>query len=156
MILLTQDPIDVAAVLQSARSPQAGATALFLGSVRSPSCGRTVAYLHYECYGEMAQSILEQLAVEAQARWNLLGCAMTHRIGRVAVGEISLAIVCSAAHREPAFQAVQWLIDQIKEQVPLWKKEFFTDGTSLWVSHNAVFPPETSGRGGSGGGGIVP
>ncbi|MCS7306894.1 MAG: molybdenum cofactor biosynthesis protein MoaE [Thermoguttaceae bacterium] len=134
MIYFTQQPIDVPTVLESVASAEAGAVVLFLGTVRATSQGKTVAYLEYECYPEMAQRILEQLAIEAQACWNLKGCCIVHRIGRVPVGQLSVAIACSAPHRAEAFQATQWLIDQLKFQVPIWKKECFTDGTYRWVS----------------------
>ena len=134
MIRLTEQPIDVQAVLQTVRSDEAGAVVLFLGTVRAKTEGKTVTCLEYECYSEMAGQILQQLASEAQSRWNLLGCCVVHRTGRVPVGELSVAIGCAAPHRAEAFQAAGWLIDQLKHQAPIWKKEYFTDGTRRWVS----------------------
>ncbi|HOM19126.1 MAG TPA: molybdenum cofactor biosynthesis protein MoaE [Thermoguttaceae bacterium] len=149
MIRLTDHPIQVEAVLQASRSPDAGAVVLFLGTVRSESQGQTVACLEYECYSEMAERVLHQLADEARSRWTLQGCAIVHRIGRVEVGEISVAIACSAAHRAPAFQAAQWLIDQIKQQAPIWKKEVFADGAVRWVAGQEPGRTHPVGPGGS-------
>ncbi len=134
MIAFSQQPIDVQAVLEAVRTTQAGALVLFLGTVRSRSQGKVVVGLEYECYPEMAHQVLSQLVEQAKARWNLLGCAVVHRTGRVLVGEVSVAIACSAPHRADAFAAAQWLIDQLKHHVPIWKKEYYTDGTSQWVS----------------------
>ena len=133
MIELTNDPIDVPAVLDSAQSPDAGAVILFLGTVRRTTDDRTTEWLEYECYPEMAQSKLAELQREARAKWPLEKCAIVHRLGHLPVGEISVAIAVSSPHRVEAFEAGQWLIDRIKEVVPIWKKENYTDGTSDWV-----------------------
>jgi molybdopterin synthase catalytic subunit len=150
MVHLTQQPIDLQAILQAVRSEEAGGVVLFLGTVRAKAEGKTVACLEYECYPEMARPILEQLASEAQSRWNLVGCCVVHRTGRVPVGELSVAIGCAAPHRAEAFQAARWLIDQLKHQAPIWKKEYFTDGTSRWVSGPNADLPGSSGGGDSG------
>ena len=133
MIHLSDTPIDAAAVLNAVRSPAAGAVVLFLGTVRDATGGRQVRYLRYESYVAMAVRSLQDLRSEAQRRWPLLGCAIVHRLGELAVGETSVAIATSAAHREPAFEAGKWLIDRIKEVVPIWKQEHWSDGTSQWV-----------------------
>lgn len=133
MIQLTHGPIDTNGLIQTVRSPAAGAVVLFLGTARETSGGRETTALEYECYPEMAQAKLAELERDAQARWPLVQCAVVHRLGRLAVGEIAVAIAVSSAHREPAFQAGQWLIDRIKDVVPLWKKEIWADGTSEWI-----------------------
>jgi molybdopterin synthase catalytic subunit len=133
MIHLTDTPIDVAAVLEEVRSPAAGAVVLFLGTVRESTGQRQVRFLRYESYAAMAERTLLDLQGEAQGRWPLTGCAIVHRLGEMAVGETSVAIATSAAHREPAFEAGKWLIDRIKETVPIWKQEHWADGTSQWV-----------------------
>ncbi len=137
MIELTQDTIDVSAVLRTASSPRAGAVVLFLGTVREETDGRRTTSLTYECYAEMAKRALADLEAEAVQRWSLSGCAIVHRLGELAVGEISVAIAASAAHREAAFEAARWLIDRIKQVVPIWKQEHWADGASEWV-HPAV------------------
>ena len=143
MIELTDDTIDVAAVVAGVRRPTAGAVVLFLGTVRETTGGRKTSSLQYECYAEMAEKKLAELEVEARGRWPLEACAIVHRLGHLAVGQTSVAIALSAAHRRPAFEAGQWLIDRIKEVVPIWKKENYVDGTSDWV-HPAADRAETS------------
>ena len=133
MIHLTDELIDTAAVLNSVRSPAAGAVVLFLGTVREITAARKTTSLEYECYAEMAEKKLAELEAEARRRWTLLECMIVHRLGHLPVGESSVAIAVSSAHRRGAFEAGQWLIDRIKQVVPIWKKENYTDGTSDWV-----------------------
>lgn len=137
MIQLTTTPIDPAAAIEAARSPAAGAVVLFLGTVRETTDGRRTVALEYECYAEMAEKKLHELEAEARGRWPLSGCAIVHRWGRLEVGEISVAIAVGAPHRREAFAAGQWLIDRIKEVVPIWKKELYADGTSEWLHPHA-------------------
>lgn len=143
MIQLTDDTIDVAAVIDGVRCPAAGAVVLFLGTVREATGQRRTSSLEYECYAEMAEKKLAELEAEARARWPLEECTIVHRLGHLPVGETSVAIAVSAAHRRPAFEAGQWLIDRIKEVVPIWKKENYVDGTSDWV-HPAVDRAKTT------------
>ena len=133
MIALTHEPIDAAAVLSKVASNQAGAAVLFLGTTREFTHGRQTASLDYECYPEMAEKKLAELETAARRRWPLVGCMIVHRLGRLALGEASVAIAVSSPHRRVAFEAGQWLIDTIKEVVPIWKQENWADGTSEWV-----------------------
>jgi molybdopterin synthase catalytic subunit len=133
MIQLTTNPIDSQAVLDAVRSPAAGAVVLFLGTVREITDGRRTESLDYECYGEMAHAQLARLEDEARGRWNLVECLVVHRTGHLPVGETSVAIAASAAHRAAAFDAASWLIDRIKQVVPIWKKENYADGTHEWA-----------------------
>ncbi len=133
MIELTHNPIDTTAVLQSVRAAAAGAVVLFLGTAREATDGRKTRSLQYEAYPEMARGKLAELEQEACGRWPLVACAIVHRLGHLDVGEISVAVAVSSAHREPAFEAGKWLIDRIKQVVPIWKKENWADGTSQWV-----------------------
>ncbi len=133
MIQLTDQPIDPQAVLDRVASPAAGAVVLFLGTVRHESRGRATVALEYESYADMARKELEQLAAEARKRWALCECAIVHRLGRMEVGQLSVAIAVSSPHRREAFEAGQWLIDRIKQVVPIWKNEQFADGTCEWV-----------------------
>jgi molybdopterin synthase catalytic subunit len=137
VIRLTGDTIDVSAVVDGVRCAAAGAVVLFLGTVREGSGTRKTSSLDYECYVEMAEKQLRQLEAEARGRWPLEACAIVHRLGHLPVGETSVAIAVSAAHRRPAFEAGQWLIDRVKEVVPIWKRENYADGTSDWI-HPAV------------------
>ena len=133
MIELTSEPIDTTGLLERVRSPAAGAIVLFAGTTRELTDGRQTAWLEYESYGEMARQQLERLAIEARARWPIVGLAMAHRVGRVPLTETSVAVVVSTAHRTDAFEAGKWLIDELKQQVPIWKREHFADGQTEWV-----------------------
>jgi molybdopterin synthase catalytic subunit len=136
MIHLTDQPIDVAAAVDAARSPEAGAVVVFLGTVRGSTNGRETQSLLYECYDEMAASTLGELEAEARRRWALCGAAIIHRTGRLRVGETSVVVALSAAHRQAAFEAAAWLIDRIKQVVPIWKQEHYADGSSQWKHGN--------------------
>ena len=138
MIQLTSEPIDVTAVLDAARSPKAGAIVLFLGTAREFTARTFPAERHtrsldYDAFRPMAEKKLAELAAEAQQQWGLTTCAVVHRLGHLAVGEVSVAIAVGSAHREAAFEAGRWLIDQIKQVVPIWKKETFDNGTDQWI-----------------------
>ncbi|GIW92015.1 MAG: molybdopterin converting factor [Pirellulaceae bacterium] len=133
MYYLTYDPIDPAKVLDAVRSPLAGAVVLFLGTAREFTAGRKTQALLYDCYPQMAEQKLAELEETAVQRWPLVACCLVHRLGQLAIGEISVAVAVSAAHRRPAFEAGQWLIDTLKEVVPIWKQEHWADGTREWV-----------------------
>ena len=133
MFSLTSHPIDTAAVLAAVSTPAAGAVVLFLGTTREFTNGRQTVCLEYDCYPQMAEKKLVELAAEANSRWPLTGVAIVHRWGHVPLGEASVAIAVSSAHRKAAFAAGEWLIDTLKEVVPIWKKENWTDGTCDWV-----------------------
>jgi molybdopterin synthase catalytic subunit len=152
MIELTHQAIDTQSVLDRAGSPLAGAVVLFLGTTREVTAGRRTASLDYECYPEMAQRKLAELETEARRRWPLVECVLVHRLGHVEIGEASVAIAVSSAHRRAAFEAGQWLIDTLKEVVPIWKKENWPDGTSEWVHPgmtSCVKQPSAAVEGGS-------
>jgi molybdopterin synthase catalytic subunit len=130
---LTTGPIDVAAVLDRVQSPAAGAVVLFLGTTREVTTGRRTDSLDYECYPEMARSKLVEIETEAKRRWPIVECQIVHRLGHLELGEISVAVAVSTAHRDEAFTAGRWLIDTIKQEVPIWKRENWSDGASEWV-----------------------
>jgi molybdopterin synthase catalytic subunit len=133
VIQLNHDPIDSSAVIESVQSPAVGAVVLFLGTTREFTAGRQTESLDYESYGEMAFRKLEELEQEARQQWSLTELTIVHRLGHLGLGEASVAIAVSAPHRKDAFTAGQWLIDTLKEIVPIWKKENWADGTSEWV-----------------------
>ena len=136
MIQLTNEPIDPQEALEHVRSNEAGAAVLFLGTTRQFTNGRETISLDYECYPEMARKELARLEEEARRRWQLTECAVVHRLGHLGLGEASVAIAVSSPHRQDAFEAGQWLIDTIKQSVPIWKQENWADGTSQWVHPN--------------------
>ncbi len=129
---LSAEPIDAAALVARIRRADCGGLVVFEGSTRSPSQGRDVTSLEYEAYEERATAQLDALAREAAARYELGGVVAVHRTGPVPIGQPSVIVAASAGHRAEAFQAARWLIDTIKEQAAIWKKEVFQDGAE-WV-----------------------
>ena len=106
---------------------------LFLGTTREVTDGRKTVALDYEAYREMAERQLQVLEIEARRRWPVIECIIVHRLGRVPVAEASVAVAVSTPHRGDAFAAGQWLIDSLKRDVPIWKREQWADGTTEWV-----------------------
>lgn len=133
MVELTKQAIDTTALLAQVGSPQAGAVVLFLGTVREMTGERRTVALDYECYPQMAEKKLAELEAEARRRWPVIECAIVHRLGRLDLGEASVAVAVSTPHRQDAFEAGKWLIDTLKEVVPIWKQENWADGTTEWV-----------------------
>ncbi len=151
MIQLTNHPIDTAALLDRVRHPEAGAVVLFLGTTRELTDGRQTVALDYEAYREMAERQLAELEAEARRRWPVIECIIVHRLGRVPPTEASVAIAVSTPHRSDAFAAGQWLIDSLKHDVPIWKREQWADGTTEWV-HPGLKTEGETGRVGDRGG----
>lgn len=133
MISLTHSLIDSSAILAQVASNDAGAVVLFLGTTREFTKGKQTASLDYECYPQMAEAKLAELEAQAREKWPLVHVSIVHRLGRLELGEASIAIAVSSPHRQAAFEAGKWLIDTIKEDVPIWKQENWADGTSEWV-----------------------
>jgi MoaE-MoaD fusion protein len=133
---LTADPIDLAAVVAEVADDRAGAIATFLGTTRVESRGRTVVHLEYEGYEGMAEKVMEEIAEGLSARYDLCKLAITHRTGRVGIGETSVAIAVSAPHREHALAACKEAIDTLKVDVPLWKKEVY-EGGEEWIGRGS-------------------
>jgi len=124
-----ESPIDVAALLAEVSCSEAGAVALFLGTVRNHSPQRQgVTHLEYEVYRSQVCDKLEEITAEAVSRWALLAVAVEHRVGRVDVGGVAVAVAVSSAHRAEAFAAARYLIDELKERAPIWKKEHWGGG----------------------------
>ena len=133
MVELVETPIDVAGLLSKVSSTQAGAVLLFLGTTREFTDGQQTVTLDYEAYNDMALKKLNELEAIARSRWELVECGIIHRLGNVPLGDASVAIAVSSAHRANAFEAGRWLIDTLKVEVPIWKREHWTDGTQEWV-----------------------
>jgi molybdopterin synthase catalytic subunit len=130
MVQLTRARIDLAALLGA--SPADGAVCLFVGVVRDENAGRRVSHLEYEAYEDMALPLMEEIAGEARARWAVSDVRVVHRLGRLEIGEPSVAVAVASAHRPEAFAACRYVIDTLKAQVPIWKKEFYADG-AVWL-----------------------
>ena len=132
MVSLTLNRINIKAVVDDVTTPESGGIDLFVGTTRNHARGRSVTLLEYEAYRPMAVGVMEQLEREAHRRWPLNRVAIVHRLGKVPVGEASVAIAVSSAHRKEAFEACRFLIDTLKKEVPIWKREYFSDGTTEW------------------------
>jgi molybdopterin synthase catalytic subunit len=133
---LVEGPIDVAAVISEVEDDGAGGIACFVGTVRNRSRDRSVRYLEYEAYGGMAEKVMAELAADLTARHELTAVAITHRVGRVEIGEPSVVIAVSAPHRAAALAACKEAIDTLKETVPLWKKEVY-EGGEEWLGRGS-------------------
>ena len=141
IVELTHQPIDRDRVLESVESAAAGAVATFVGTVRDHHGGRAVRSLAYEAYEEMALRELRSIADEAARRWPLHGVALVHRLGPLRVGEASVMVAVSSAHRAAAFDACRFGIERIKADVPIWKREQYADGSSAWVGEEPAATP---------------
>jgi molybdopterin synthase catalytic subunit len=131
---IVTEPIDLNALVARVASPGAGGIATFLGVVRDNSLGRKVLYLFYEAYPPMAVKELERLEAEVRGRWEIEAIAIAHRIGRLEIGEASVAIAVSSPHRREAIEACHYAIDRLKQTVPVWKKEFW-EGGEVWIEN---------------------
>lgn len=130
---LTREAIDTGAVLALVGDDAVGAATLFVGTVRNTNDGKAVDGIEYTAYDRMALAELERIADEAIAAEPGLRIAVVHRLGELRIGEASVAIACAHAHRAPALAAERYVIEQLKQRVPIWKKEWYTDGTREWV-----------------------
>jgi molybdopterin synthase catalytic subunit len=134
--LLRDEPLSLDRVVDEVRSDDAGAIATFTGTTRVHSRGRTVTHLDYEAYEGMAEKVMEEIADALRARYELTAIAIHHRIGRVTIGETSVLIAVSAPHRQDALAACKDAIDELKERVPLWKKEVY-EGGEEWIGRGS-------------------
>ena len=132
MFGITRERIDARALAEILQRPEDGAVVVFEGVVRNNSQGRATTYLEYECYEEMARARMEQIGREIAAQFAIGRIGMLHRLGRLEIGEASVAVVATAPHRKAAFDAAFEGINRLKREVPIWKKEYFADG-AVWV-----------------------
>jgi MoaE-MoaD fusion protein len=128
-------PIDASALLAEVATPAAGAQVLFLGTVREVSEGREVLSLEYEAYVPMAEKKIAEILAEARSRWDVCKMAVEHRVGKLDLGDIAVAVAVSAPHRDAAFEAGRFAIDSLKTTAPIWKREGYRDGQE-WVDPN--------------------
>ena len=140
--LLTDSAIDLAELSRAVEGSGYGAVVTFAGNVRDNARDRRVLYLEYEGYAPLAEKQLQKLVDEAESRWGVQ-CAVQHRLGRLEIGECSVGVAVAAAHRGEAFDACRWLMDTLKETVPIWKREFF-EGGDHWVEGPNTISAETS------------
>lgn len=133
MISITDTPIDTQEVIASVQDEGAGAVNVFIGTVRNQSQTRPVVQLDFEAFDSMALKKMQQIADEAASRWPVRKVAVVHRKGSLQIGDIAVVIAVSTPHRKASFEACEFIIDTLKEVVPIWKKEFFEDG-AVWVA----------------------
>jgi molybdopterin synthase catalytic subunit len=138
MVRLTDEPIDYAALTEAVRLPRCGGVVLFLGTVRDLTGTEGTETLEYEAYAAMAERKLAEIEREVRERWPVGEMAVVHRLGRLAVSEVSVAVAVSCPHRAEAFEACRYTIDRLKQTVPIWKKENRPDGSSDWVHPDAA------------------
>jgi molybdopterin synthase catalytic subunit len=133
LFAIVEGPIDVGALISAAQRSDCGAISTFVGTTRvDEGNGASVEYLEYEAYRPMADRKLEEIGAEIRERWDAREVSIVHRIGRVDPGEASVVIVIASPRRGPAFEASRYAIERIKEIVPLWKREVWSDGY-VWV-----------------------
>lgn len=129
--------IDPTALLAEVRSPEIGAISIFAGTVRDTNDGRSVTAIDYSAYTSMAESELESILAEARDRFGVTAIVVEHRVGPLALGDVSVAIVAAHAHRAPALDCTRFVIEEIKKRVPIWKREHYADGALEWVDPTA-------------------
>ena len=132
MPFLSRRPIEVSTLLSEVASGARGGTACFVGTVRNHQGGRAVVRLEYTAYEAMAEAECALIVAEAAERWPA-AVALEHRLGTLVVGDVAVAVVAAASHRSEAFEACRYVIEEVKRRVPVWKKEFYADGTIGWV-----------------------
>jgi len=138
---LRDQPIDLAPLVARVIAPDRGGIACFLGVVRDHHEDRRVARLEYSAYEAMAEAECARVVAEAEAKWDVR-VALEHRVGRLEIGDVAVAIAAAAPHRDAAFMACRFVIEQVKRRVPIWKREHYADGTVAWVAPRAA-PPGT-------------
>lgn len=135
-IKITTEPLSVQALNDLVKRASDGAVVTFDGIVRDNFDGRPVRALEYEAYAEMAEKKMAEIGTEVQRKFEVGEIAMVHRLGHLEIGESSIVIAVAAPHRHAAFEACAYAMDRVKEDVPVWKKEFFADGDAHWVNQN--------------------
>lgn len=136
MSYLKEQPLDVRAVAHQVVGPEQGGVVTFIGAVRDQHAGRTVLRLEYSAYAPMADLEIARILEEAAVRWPAR-VAVEHRVGMLAVGDVAVIVVAAAPHRDAAFDACRFVIEELKRRVPIWKREHYADGTAGWVDPTA-------------------
>ncbi|HVD99118.1 MAG TPA: molybdenum cofactor biosynthesis protein MoaE [Cytophagaceae bacterium] len=130
--VIVQEPIPVIELFALAHHPRAGGIVLFSGEIRNHNAGKEVAYLEYEAYTSMAEKMIREITAAAKEKWDLHVALCVHRIGRLEICESAVVVITAHAHRSEAYEANQYIINRVKHEVPIWKNEFYTDGSSQW------------------------
>lgn len=141
-IIITNYPLNVSAINSKVKRPSNGGIVTFQGTTRDNTDGHAVTHLEYEAYEEMATKVIASIVSEAESQWGIDDVVVAHRLGQVEVGEISMVVAVGYPHRKQAFTACSYIVDRIKEIAPIWKKEFFNDG-SVWVGSGTQYASQT-------------
>ncbi len=144
LFLVTSEELDPQRLTEAVRTDESGAVTLFYGVARNNNEGRAVRALEYEAHDTLAEKKLREVGDEVLKRFDITGIGVHHRTGRIEVGETSLLVAVSSAHRREAFEACHFAVDRIKETVPIWKKEIWVEGGSDWVAGHPVEAPESA------------
>lgn len=139
MFRITTEVITGEAVREAVEGPDAGAVVLFFGTVRNNTDGRPVKCLEYEAYPPMAEKKMADIAQEISDKWGIDRVAMIHRVGKLEIGEVSVAVAVASPHRKDGFEACKYAMDRLKQIVPIWKREIWADGEAEWVKPDAVY-----------------
>ncbi len=139
MFKITYEIITEAQVREVVESPEAGAVVLFLGTVRNNTDGRQVKHLEYDAYTPMAERKMTEIGQEILEKWGIKHVAIIHRIGKLEIGEVSVAVGIASPHRKDGFEACKYAMDRLKQIVPIWKREVWLDGDAEWVKPDAVY-----------------
>lgn len=144
LFLVTSEELEPQRLTDAVRADESGAVTLFYGVARNNNEGRAVRALEYEAHDTLAEKKLREVGDEVLKRFDITGIGVHHRTGHIEVGETSLLVAVSSAHRREAFEACQFAVDRIKETVPIWKKEIWVEGGSDWVAGHPVEAPESA------------
>jgi molybdopterin synthase catalytic subunit len=134
---VTAEPIELAPLIAAVQAPERGGVASFLGLVRNHHGGRAVLRLDYSAYAPMAEAECARIVAEAEGRWRVT-VALRHRVGSLAVGDVAVAAAAASAHRDEAFATCRYVVEEVKHRVPIWKREYYADGTEVWVDPTAT------------------
>lgn len=132
MELITNQPIDLNVLLAEAHHPEAGAIVLFSGEARISNFGKSVQWLEYESFEPLAAKMISDIVNQAIVKWDLKFASCVHRVGKVGISEPAVCVITASPHRKEAYTANQYIIHRVKHEVPIWKKEIFSDGTFAW------------------------
>jgi molybdopterin synthase catalytic subunit len=135
---IRETPLELEALLEQTRCRACGAVVVFGGTVRDHNAGREVARLSYSVYRPLAERALAEIEEEAVGRFKVASCRILHRVGELAIGDLSVVVVVRAPHRAEAFEAARYAIDTVKHRVPIWKREEYSDGTHAYVKGCAL------------------
>jgi len=130
--IITEQPLDLVSLLAMAHHPNAGAVVLFSGEARNHNLGKAVDRLEFEAFVPMAEQMIKEILAEANRKWELNFALCQHQVGKVGICESAVCVITASAHRKEAYHANQYIIHRVKHEVPIWKREFFSDGSSTW------------------------